>query len=309
MILAGVDEAGLGPRIGPLTTASSAFVVPDDWEPDTPWSAFRDAVADAPGKKETRPAILDSKIAYAAGGMRSLELALGAMTWARDRSFSFDCVFSEGVSHPCYGRTLSPFPCHAEESALRLAGDALCSALVRENAKAAHMQARVLFEPVLNHRYDSGLNKNQALLMETGAHLSRLAECFPEERMLVVVDKQGGRNDYLPFLTGLFPGAWIDSLSVGADDSSYRMRRRGADVVFRFVPKGDRVSFPTALASLAAKYVRERCMAELNAWFCAEVEGLRPTAGYPVDANRWLDEVRAGGRAEELGIGLLVRSR
>ena len=46
-----------------------------------------------------------------------------------------------------------------------------------------------------------------------------------------------------------------------------------------------------ALASMAAKYLRELFMEGLNAFFAARVEGLRPTAGYYGDGTRFLEEV------------------
>jgi hypothetical protein len=38
---------------------------------------------------------------------------------------------------------------------------------------------------------------------------------------------------------------------------------------------------------MAAKYVRELSMHAFNAFWAARVPGLRPTAGYPTDAQRW----------------------
>ncbi len=309
MILAGIDEAGLGPTIGPLVTASTAFAVPDDWQPDTFWQRLADAVCAIPSKKETRPAVADSKILYTSGGMVALELSLACMLLAAGKEFPLYCEYPECTVHPCYTRSLEPFPSHAERELIDSNAALLRKVLQREKAQALHMEARALFEPLLNHRYDSGLNKNQALLIETGSHLTRLIGRFPDQPMLIIVDKQGGRNDYLPFLTDLFPGSWIDTLVVGADESAYRLRRRGGDVTVYFRAKADRTSFPTALASLAAKYTRERSMAELNAWFCAKIDGLKPTAGYPGDAERWLDAVRKTGREKRLKLRLIIRDR
>ena len=44
---------------------------------------------------------------------------------------------------------------------------------------------------------------------------------------------------------------------------------------------------PVALASMAAKYVRELSMQAFNAFWADRLPGLRPTAGYPTDALRW----------------------
>jgi hypothetical protein len=64
-----------------------------------------------------------------------------------------------------------------------------------------------------------------------------------------------------------------------------------------------------ALASMTAKYVRELAMHAFNTFWSERVPGLAATAGYPVDAKRWLaeaaDAVRAAGIAHD---GLWRRS-
>ncbi len=60
---------------------------------------------------------------------------------------------------------------------------------------------------------------------------------------------------------------------------------------------------------MTAKYARERAMAELNAWFCERVPGLKPTAGYPTDAKRWLAEASGFLAAEKIDMNLVWRKR
>jgi hypothetical protein len=54
--------------------------------------------------------------------------------------------------------------------------------------------------------------------------------------------------------------------------------------------KGDARHLPIALASLYSKYVRELFMLAFNTWWAERMPGLRPTAGYAADANRFLAE-------------------
>lgn len=309
-ILAGVDEAGLGPTLGPLVTASAALEVPDDWQPDTPWKRLGDAVADAWRRGQTLPVAADSKKIYVAGGMAALELTVGAFSLLANGSPapSVDDSAPDAARHPCYLVEKAVFPTHADGREIETAAKRLTESLAREKASVARLRAFRLFEPGLNRRFDSGLNKNQALLMETGRHLSELAAGFPDRRIVAVVDKQGGRNAYLHFLGALFPGSWLDVLEEGAAVSRYRLRRDGGDMEIRFIAKADRDSFPTALASMLAKYCRERCMAGLNAWFSERLPGLKPTAGYPTDAARWKNEVSASG-LDAAGLDKLTRKR
>lgn len=311
IILAGIDEAGLGPTLGPLVTACAALRAPKCWKPDSPWEELSGACCREWRRGEGRAGVADSKVLYRQGGVSALELTVGAFSLHANGTPlpALDCSGPDGggATHPCYSRSLEPFPHHCDADGLACAAEALALALTGAGAGAAHLAAAALYEPALNRRFDSGLNKNEALLMETGRHLAALSEKFPDTPILAVVDKQGGRNDYLHFLVALFPGVWPQEVEAGAERSVYRLRRPGAMMEIRFQAKADRDSFATALASLAAKYVRERAMAELNAWFRERIPGLTDTAGYPQDAKRWLGEVR--GRGGELFLELVERKR
>ncbi len=76
-----------------------------------------------------------------------------------------------------------------------------------------------------------------------------------------------------------------------------------------FKPKADAGDGPAALASMAAKYLRELFMESFNAFFAERIEGLKPTAGYYEDGRRFMQDV--GGTLRRLGIErtALVRSR
>lgn len=45
---------------------------------------------------------------------------------------------------------------------------------------------------------------------------------------------------------------------------------------------------PVALASMIAKYVRELAMHRFNRYWSKRMPELKPTAGYTLDARRWL---------------------
>ena len=101
--------------------------------------------------------------------------------------------------------------------------------------------------------------------------------------------------------------AAIDSLSDAGGVVLFPVGRYRASVAFAC--RAESLSMLVALASMISKYVRELFMKRLNRWFAARLPGLRPTAGYPVDGARFLDDTaefraRAGIADEDL-----VRSR
>ncbi len=55
-----------------------------------------------------------------------------------------------------------------------------------------------------------------------------------------------------------------------------------------------------AAASVVAKYLREACMAAFNRFWQGRRPDLKPTAGYPSDAKRFLAEIESD--AASLGL-------
>jgi hypothetical protein len=243
--------------------------------------------------------VADSKLVHARGGVRALETVVAAFLACLDAAGKPPASFSrrsrpilgDGDACPWCDIDVDPPPASLSHGS---AGAGLAECLAGAGASLAAMRSALLHPADMNRLLDSGLNKNAILLGETGSHVADLLDRFPDEDIWVMVDKQGGRSDYLPFLSRLFPGRWLDTVVAGAKESTYRVQSGGGTgATISFMPKADRHSFAAALASMAAKYVRERAMREFNAWFCSRLPGLKPTAGYPVDARRWLRETEA----------------
>ena len=64
------------------------------------------------------------------------------------------------------------------------------------------------------------------------------------------------------------------------------------EVTITFRPRADGDSVSVALASMLCKYLREVCMRQFNRFWAGHVPGIAPTAGYPLDANRFYAEIR-----------------
>jgi hypothetical protein len=64
-----------------------------------------------------------------------------------------------------------------------------------------------------------------------------------------------------------------------------------------FLTESEDAHLPVALASMTAKYARELMMARFNRYFAALARArgveLKATAGYALDARRWLSEAGA----------------
>ena len=299
-LIVGVDEAGLGPNLGPLVIAATVWRTAGD-----PWDA--DPLRDLPGVLSAKPAagrvcVADSKAVFSPSGGIG-ELAKSALTAAavcgREPGTVgdwLDAVGSpapDGAAQPWFADLAAPLPAAGEVAGLadawRAAGAAAGSELIAVRADA-------IFAPRLNADLVRLGGKGRLL---TAASLGLLADAWdpatsPPAR--VECDKHGGRNFYAAALAEAF-GELPGVVREGADLSGYALRGGRHRVSFR--PRGEAFA-PVALASLVAKFTRELLMRRFNAWWADRVPGLRPTAGYPTDAARFAADT-AGAR-RSLGV-------
>ncbi len=125
----------------------------------------------------------------------------------------------------------------------------------------------------------------------------------------VTTDRHGGRHFYGALLAQAFPGIWIEKIDETAHASRYRVDDGRNVFDIAFVVQADGSDGLVALASMVAKLLRERWMERFNAWFARRVPELRPTAGYPVDAKRFLEDVRHIVRSEKIEIDSIWRRK
>jgi ribonuclease HII len=298
-VVAGIDEAGYGPMLGPLVVAASAFRLEDGVKE----SALHRLIALADGTAGLP--IDDSKKLYRGpDGLGRLECSvLGHALLARGAlppsigallagAVDFDCQELDEL--PWYGsqllhRTL-PRRAAVEEVLARTACQA--ELLAARGLACVGLHVAPVPEPRFNTLTEARGTKAWPLFIATGRLIDTLMTCHPQEELVIHVDRHGGRAHYLELLAGFFPLAPIRMLAERHGDSSYSMDftdRPPVRVNFRIEADGRYA--PVALASLVAKTVRELFMERFNEWFAEQLPGLRPTAGYHGDAQRFLRDV------------------
>jgi hypothetical protein len=146
--------------------------------------------------------------------------------------------------------------------------------------------------PRFNRLLDEWRVKSGVLATGVIALLGSVLDLPGDEPVYVTVDKLGGRHFYAPLLNEAFPGGWVRVIREGPALCEYAIDGLRRDVYLRFEPRADGGHLNVALASMAAKYLREVCMMQFNRYWTGKVPGLKPTAGYPTDAGRFFDEIR-----------------
>ncbi len=180
-------------------------------------------------------------------------------------------------------------------------------------ASLDEFSCRVITAAEFNRACNDGMNKADLLSESTLGLVKRLFDTSPQQngQTMVFCDRHGGRRYYAGVLQHIFADANIQVVSESKQQSVYRMHYDGQTSLIHFTVKGDSFT-PVALSSIFAKYIRERMMESFNAYFQSlQPQGriLRPTAGYPVDADRFLSDIAPIVRKHSIDVNRLVRQR
>lgn len=227
MLIAGIDEAGYGPLLGPLVVSAAAFRFPEplDITDITPaqklWTRLAAAVVSKPSVKSGKLMIADSKVVHRLSeGDRHLERAVLAMQrlipGAGDRPEYWNDLLARlsisraGTPEPSAAlpwKSNLAIPAFSENGTITIAANMLQGAIRSGNTPPAGLWARVLDVPEYNRMVSATNNKASVLTSITMMHARNLHDRFHESDLLLFVDKQGGRDNYTRLLINTFPQA------------------------------------------------------------------------------------------------------
>lgn len=334
MLLIATDEAGYGPRLGPLVIVATAWQL----RHDAPLATAADRLAepiDLPPLGTIR--IDDSKRVFRRHRCSARQLCpLQLITAAAARWAKLPCPLgcrSRWLQHlagpelqalqqlpwlagmgqrrpdetPPQPLLLQQLVDHWDAGPLRLVGIA----------------ARLLEAGQFNRLVQAYGNKAELLSNETCRLAIGLIERqrqIAADEVLIASDRHGGRAYYGGLLQHQLPDHQMAVVAESARQSEYRLLRPsaaaggGQQIRWRFTVGGDSQP-PVAMSSLIAKATREWLMQQLNDYFAhawqrlGQPGTLRPTAGYGADANRFLSQVSPLLKPLQITESLLVRSR
>jgi hypothetical protein len=311
----GIDEAGYGPNMGPLVmtavVAEATDCVPPTSGPRRSidlWGELATTI-DRAGGDPCRLWVDDSKAILRGGkGRDRLEstclaalnaTGLGVPGSVEELVQGLGAGSSEEVElSPWFGAT-SAWPWVVSREAI----EDLCTRKSFDPRCGTWRLAAIESIVIGPARFNAGLEASGS---KSEVHFGAFAELLHRvwqragdgASTFVTGDKHGGRHYYLEPLLRAFPDAWIDRGPERPESSRYAIRDGLRRLELNLIPKADRTDGLVALASIVSKAVREIWMDGFNAYWRARVPGLRPTAGYPVDARRFRLAIEAAAAAE-----------
>jgi ribonuclease HII len=302
MWLVGMDEAGYGPNLGPFVMSAVGCRLRGQ-PPACLWEALGAAVRRAGGKRDARLILDDSKRIYSSGKtLGGLERGIGAILGGLPPTLA-DLVArlapedTAELAEEIWYTGTTPLPRGVNndaetQTAFRLACD---TAGIHDWT----VRSVIVCPPRFNRLIQRAGTKSIVLADAFVRLLRGFVESAEGQPLEVTADKQGGRNTYLLQIQQAV-GGLVRVLEETEEESRYEALHGEAPVRVRFIPRADGANLCVAVASMVSKYVRELCMNEFNTFWCQHLPGLVPTAGYPGDAPRYLEAIRA--TAETLGV-------
>ena len=314
-VLGGIDEAGLGPLLGPLVVGGLVLAGPHG---RSPWDLLARGFCKKPKDRKDRRIRVDDSKKVKTGSRGYAELERSALTlWAAVHGRLPDNareLLESGVSTPDFGgypwyETLErvALPRWQDRATLELETHMALRCFEASGLRALAYPFRVVdvgtFNSLIRKHDNKGLTLFDATLPVLGRCMLEGDKAAEPSAATYVVDRHGARGHYANLLRRGLRTHDIEILEEAARCSRYRVG--GREVVF--VENGESRAFPTAAASCLAKYVRELLIEQLNTFWRAKHPELRPTAGYYADGRRFLRDL--GEIDEPLPMEKLVRIR
>ncbi len=298
-LMIGMDEAGLGPNLGPFLVAATVWEFPGPSRNFDLFDALQEAVAPDPCRRGRLHVADSKKIFSPSRGIADLEttaLAILSVAGSTRRVFppllhdlSSDAEVDEWMAR------VPPVELPAEGNAELVEKQAgrLAAAMEQNGIHCRGVHVAASFPAHFNRQLQSTSNK-AAVCSEISLSLLRRIWDPHTSPAFVVGDRHGGRARYDHLLTETFE-TFVFRLSESPELSRYQI----GESEVRFECRAEK-HFAVACASIVAKYLRELSMRMFNAFWREQVPTVRPTQGYPVDARRFANEVAEARHA--LGI-------
>ena len=296
---AGIDEAGYGPFVGPLTVGYAMFRVPS--LDSNLWEILSPHCAPKPSRNDNRIWLNDSKqVNQGPNGRQRLSRGVAAfrkkMTSDKDITSWINKPPSPNKklirAVPWFSNLKKSLLCpEISQERAELDAENLSQLLYPNGINLAELGARTVPAIEMNQSFKTGLNKSELNFRTTIECVKHLISLSGDAPLRIEIDQHGGRLKYKNMLEKLLAPKKIKTHGENQSGSTYTLLFARKKVELRFSSSADKKFAPVALASMAAKQTRERCMDMWNDYFQEQCPSVKPTKGYGVDGKRWLRDM------------------
>jgi ribonuclease HII len=317
-VLVGIDEAGFGPILGPLVVSSCSFSLPQHLLKADLWQILKKTVSNKRKHIAGRLLITDSKKAYTRSlGIKHLErtvlaalLCLGEKPTTLNDLLALLCrdALDRLNQYPWY-KDAGTLPIPADNKDKAIAAAALANDLADNDIALAGLKSCCLDVGFYNKMMDSVRNKASVLFTATSRLIKDAYDTHVQDELEIVIDRQGGRMRYREHLLRSFPDMSLTIIRETPNASSYELCADGRRMCLHFVVDADESCLSVSLASMVSKYLRELLVRNINQYFIAYNENLKPTAGYWKDGLRFLQDLKVNLPDFNINSNLLIRCR
>lgn len=294
MLVMGVDENGLGPRLGPMVATSLALETP---RYDRASLSERGLALGLTDSKQTGGfgrlgfmesvalGLLSQTGLGTPGSADELLRRVSPGTAERLRG----CCPDESSAAQCWAVDF-PLPGFGGDASF---GEGLLERLVgRSRLRIVDVESRVVCAGLLNEKLAAGRNK-LAVDLELFEELIASVQGRHGAPLLAVCGMIGGIRDYQSRFSSFEHGR-VQELANRRGQRRYSIERLGE---VRFEIDADSRHLPVALASIVGKYVREICMRRIGEFYRQDDPALELASGYhdPV-TTRFIDATEPARR-------------
>ncbi len=314
MRFCGVDEAALGPRLGPFCACLVEFDSSNDLSLTANlYEKLEDSITNDRGT-DNRLVVADSKMIYTpARGIHLLEHSVRVFIELSGSVFPRNLHEFVGEFCPIDDyRQLQKTPWFHYADGDNLPMSNIDIGKVRQDADRVWQdmqRMKLVFKPpllrfitakTLNDLILTSKSKSEAVRIILSPLISQALRSSAKGRLSV--DRQGGRRYYKCWLNEI---PQDDLPIVRQEDRKVSVYEVGSFLI-EFMVSADKIRLETALASMFAKYLREAAMLVFNSWWRQKHGSLRATAGYPQDANRFIKDLEEVNLLPE-NLDILIR--
>lgn len=317
-LVAGIDEVGYGPILGPLVVASSIFLINENSEDDM-WFRLQNSIGKTKKGLGSRLLVTDSKKAWSKNAkINQLERTTKAFINQLDlkgtisSSRLMSCITNDTTiqvkKYPWYRAAYNSI---IPEISTGISNK-LTNNMKQEGIEFIDFRCFCIDVEQYNLAVSFTGNKSTVvanLILKLIYQIISLATFYQANKIIIYSDRLGGRTYYANLIERI-PNYRLYEINEANKLSTYKLNKlisttgRKKDLHIQFEVGADDKRFPVALASMAAKYIREKVMEHMNKYFKMLQPNLKPTAGYWMDGLRFLRDIEESGTLYASGLDI-----